>query len=114
MWGPFLSGFTVEDTHRIEVTELSGYDLLVPRPMQLKTWLFGKQEDLIVFSDIQIDIGGPAVSDDARNGEGLVVGDIGYRDHGQVNHGICRKGKKSFLTLSCHFSFLWKSSTSIH
>lgn len=91
-WGNFLSGFTVEDTNMIQLTEVSGHRFLVSGLMHSKIWLFGEYEDFVVSLDVQLNLGGVALSVDTRDGEVIDLGDLCCGDHGQVDHSIWRTG----------------------
>lgn len=88
----FLSGFTVEDTNVIQVTELSGYYLFVLGFMHFKIWPLREYENFVVSLDVQPTIGQAALPIDTSDGEVTGVADLHCGDHGQVDHSICKTG----------------------
>lgn len=92
-WGSFLRRFTVEDSNMIQVTKVSGLRLLVQGFIHFKIWLLGKNEDFVVSLDVQINLGGAALSVDTGDVEAIDVGDLWRGDHGQVDHSICKTGR---------------------
>lgn len=91
--GNLLLGFAVEDADVFQFTKVSGRHLLDPGLMHFKVWLLGEHEDLVVPIDVQLDLGGAALSIDTVNGEVVDVGGLRRGDHGQVDHCICGTGR---------------------
>ena len=102
--GNFLLGFAVEDADVFQVTEVSGRHLLDPGLVHIKVWLLGEHEDLVVPLDVQLDLGGAALSIDAINGEVVDVGGLCRGDHGQVDHCICGTGRCVGKSCGCYQS----------
>lgn len=90
--GNLLLGLAVEDADVFQFTKVSGCHFLDPGLMHFKVWLLGEHEDLVVPTDVQLDLGGAALSIDTINGEVVDVGGLRRGDHGQVDHCICGTG----------------------
>lgn len=87
-----LSGFAVEDSDMIQITEVSDLHL-VPGPMNSEIGLFGENKDFVVPLDVKLNLGLASLPVDTSDGEVIDAVDLWRGDHGQIHHGFCESGE---------------------